>query len=98
MKKLLYIVGGIVVLVIAAALIAPFFIDLNDYKAITLTSLETLLVPQYIERVTDRDGWKNPYQYYLDPTNVQSQHIMVIGSGGRDASRKSPKIVISVGR
>ncbi|MDQ7246106.1 AsmA family protein [Dongia sedimenti] len=32
MKKLLYFVGGIVVLVIAAALIAPFFIDLNDYK------------------------------------------------------------------
>jgi len=32
MKKLLYVVGGIVVLVIAAALIAPFFIDLNDYK------------------------------------------------------------------
>src|SRR5687767_13960772 len=32
MKKLLYVVGGIVVLVIAAAFIAPFFIDLNDYK------------------------------------------------------------------
>ncbi len=32
MKKLLTVVGGIVVLVIAAALIAPFFIDLNDYK------------------------------------------------------------------
>lgn len=32
MKKLLYVIGGIVVLVIAAALIAPFFIDLNDYK------------------------------------------------------------------
>jgi uncharacterized protein involved in outer membrane biogenesis len=32
MKKLLYVVVGIVVLVIAAALIAPFFIDLNDYK------------------------------------------------------------------
>jgi uncharacterized protein involved in outer membrane biogenesis len=32
MKKLLYIIGGIVVLVIVAALIAPFFIDLNDYK------------------------------------------------------------------
>jgi uncharacterized protein involved in outer membrane biogenesis len=32
MKKLLYVVGGIVVLVVAAALVAPFFIDLNDYK------------------------------------------------------------------
>jgi uncharacterized protein involved in outer membrane biogenesis len=32
MKKLLYVVVGVVVLVIAAALAAPFFIDLNDYK------------------------------------------------------------------
>ena len=32
MKKLAYIIGGILVLVIAAALIAPFFVDLNNYK------------------------------------------------------------------
>jgi uncharacterized protein involved in outer membrane biogenesis len=32
MKKLAYVVGGILVLLIAAALIAPFFINLNDYK------------------------------------------------------------------
>ncbi|HVM85327.1 MAG TPA: AsmA family protein, partial [Candidatus Binatia bacterium] len=32
MRKLAYIIGGIVILVIAAALIAPFFVNLNDYK------------------------------------------------------------------
>ena len=32
MKKLAYIVGGLVVLVIVAALVAPFFVDLNNYK------------------------------------------------------------------
>jgi uncharacterized protein involved in outer membrane biogenesis len=32
MKKLAYIVGGIVVLIIVVALVAPFFVDLNNYK------------------------------------------------------------------
>src|SRR6185369_8921593 len=34
MKKLAYVVGGIVVLIIVAALIAPFFVDLNNYKGL----------------------------------------------------------------
>ena len=32
MKKLAYVVGGIVVLIIVVALVAPFFVDLNNYK------------------------------------------------------------------
>jgi uncharacterized protein involved in outer membrane biogenesis len=32
MKKLAYIVGGLVVLIVVAALVTPFFIDLNNYK------------------------------------------------------------------
>src|SRR5437764_11928684 len=40
----------------AAAGATATSIDLGDYKVITLTDLDTLLVPQYIERVTDRDG------------------------------------------
>jgi uncharacterized protein involved in outer membrane biogenesis len=34
MKKLAYIVGGIIVLLIVVALIAPFFINLNNYKGL----------------------------------------------------------------
>src|ERR1044071_1364943 len=34
MKKFGMILGGIVVLLIVAALVAPFFIDLNNYKAL----------------------------------------------------------------
>src|SRR5262245_57886524 len=33
MKKVLWIVGGLVGLLIVAALAVPFFVDLNDYKA-----------------------------------------------------------------
>jgi general secretion pathway protein G len=70
----------------AAAGATATSIDLSQYKAITLTDLSTLLVPAYIERVSELDGWKNPYSYYLDPINVQSTHVMLIGSGGRDNS------------
>lgn len=33
MKKVLYVIGGLLGLVIVAAVVVPFFIDLNDYKA-----------------------------------------------------------------
>src|SRR5581483_803882 len=32
MKKVAYVIGGIVVLIVVAALVAPFFVDLNNYK------------------------------------------------------------------
>src|SRR6185503_6745472 len=32
MKKVAYVIGGIVVLIIVVALVAPFFVDLNNYK------------------------------------------------------------------
>ena len=33
MKKVLWIVGGLIGLLVVVAVAAPFFIDLNDYKA-----------------------------------------------------------------
>jgi general secretion pathway protein G len=70
----------------AAAGATATVIDIADYKAITRPNLEALLVPAYIERISELDGWKNPYHYFLDPTNVQAQHLLLIGSGGRDNS------------
>ena len=48
-------------------------IDLdNDYKqVITVPELRAYLVPQYIEHIADRDGWRFPYKYYLDTNAVQ---------------------------
>ncbi len=79
----------------AAAGATATSIDLTDYKVITRTDLETLLVPAYIERVSELDGWKNPFQYYLDPINVQSTHVMLIGSGGRDNSALSGQYTVA---
>ena len=61
-------------------------IDIGDYTEMDLDDLRVLLVPQYIEQIPVLDGWKNPYAYYLDPTQPLSEHVMAIGSGGLDGS------------
>lgn len=62
-------------------------IDLGTYKAIDMTALRQALVPQYIEHVPERDGWRFDYKYWLNVTSAsQSQRVMAIGSGGRDKS------------
>lgn len=60
-------------------------IDLGVYKSISMTGLRTALVPQYIEDIPARDGWRVNYKYWLNVTSAaQSQQVMAIGSGGRD--------------
>ncbi|MEO6193833.1 MAG: prepilin-type N-terminal cleavage/methylation domain-containing protein [Thermoanaerobaculia bacterium] len=70
----------------AAAGAAITSVDISQYKAIDLSTLQDLLTPQYIEMVQKLDGWKTDYQYFLDPTNPLNQQVMAIGSGGRDRS------------
>ncbi|HEY3567350.1 MAG TPA: prepilin-type N-terminal cleavage/methylation domain-containing protein [Thermoanaerobaculia bacterium] len=64
-------------------------IDVSQYKAIDISSLQDLLTPQYIETIPVLDGWKKQYQYFLDPGNPLNQQVMMIGSGGRDRSTLS---------
>lgn len=59
-------------------------LTVSDYKSLTVTALRDTLVPQYIETVPERDGWKNTYQYFLNTTTPTARRVMAIGSGGRD--------------
>jgi type II secretion system protein G len=61
-------------------------VDVGQYKAIDMSTLNDLLTPQYLEVIPPRDGWKKDYQYFLDPSNPLNQQVMLIGSGGRDRS------------
>jgi type II secretion system protein G len=68
----------------------------TDYPtAVTPTGLRVFLVPNYIEHVSELDGWKTPYNYYLDTAQVQKQHVMAIASGGRDRSTPSGTYTVS---
>ncbi|HEX4496161.1 MAG TPA: prepilin-type N-terminal cleavage/methylation domain-containing protein [Thermoanaerobaculia bacterium] len=67
----------------AAAGAAATTVDLANYKSIDSTTLTTVLVPQYVQAIPDKDGWKEDYHYYLETTSVLQAQVMAIGSGGR---------------
>lgn len=59
-------------------------VDLASYPASNLTTLTSLLTPQYLQYIPIRDGWKTPYDYYLNTANPVSRAVMAIRSRGRD--------------
>ncbi len=70
----------------AAAGASATQVDLGTYTASDATTVSSVLVPQYLQAVPVKDGWKKDMHYWLETTNVLQQHIMAIASGGRDAS------------
>jgi hypothetical protein len=50
----------------------------------TAEALAGILVPQYIQTIPQRDGWKTLYDYGLnDPTALAATQVMAIRSRGR---------------
>jgi len=68
----------------AAAAGAVSTIDLGDYDSITPEDLTIELVPTYIQKIPTFDGWKKPYDLYLDTVVPIDQHVMALRSNGRD--------------
>ena len=74
----------------AAAGSAATEIDLSNYGSPIGTDVITsVLVPQDLQSVPEKDGWKKDFHYWLETTNVLQPQVMAIGSGGRDASTPS---------
>jgi len=64
-------------------------VDLGSYAGgtpVTGDALTTLLVPQYLQSVPVLDGWKHPFDYFVDAANPLAKHVMAIRSYGRDGS------------
>lgn len=70
----------------AAAGQTTTLVDLSSYgPAVTPNGvLSSLLIPQYVQSVPILDGWKRPYEYYLNLTDIHAVHVMAIRSLGRD--------------
>ncbi len=47
-------------------------------------AVSTLLVPQYLQAVPEKDGWKNSYSYYMNTANVLARTVLAVRSTGRD--------------
>jgi general secretion pathway protein G len=46
--------------------------------------LESLLIPNYLQVVPPRDGWKYPYEYYVKTEDPHARTVMLIRSHGRN--------------
>jgi len=72
----------------AAAGAAATTVDLGTGYGTALTSgaITTFLVPQYLQSIPDKDGWKNTYSYWMNTANVLAQTVLAVRSNGRDGS------------
>jgi type II secretion system protein G len=67
----------------AAAGAQSTVVDLGDYVTVTPAVLATELVPTYIQDIPTLDGWKRPYDLYLDTVPPIERQVMGIRSAGR---------------
>jgi len=64
-------------------------VTVSDYgkAAIKYSEIEQVLEPQYMQQVPERDGWKQPYVFYMN-SNLNVRTILLTGSGGQKGSGK----------
>jgi type II secretion system protein G len=60
----------------------------------TATAVSTLLAPQYLQKVPDKDGWKHDYEYYMNTANPLARTVLAMRSGGRDGTFSGTKYTV----
>lgn len=71
-------------------------VDLASYGSVkTPTALRTILVPQYLQEVPALDGWKAPYEYYVNTNIVLAQNVLAIRSGSRYSQFESTSYTVT---
>ena len=62
-------------------------LDVSSYgAAIENADLSTLLTPEYMSRVPEKDAWGHPLEHYLRTEDVATARVMLIRSPGLDGS------------
>jgi type IV pilus assembly protein PilA len=64
-------------------------------SALTAADITGLLVPQYLQSVPDKDGWKNTYSFWMNTANVLAQTVLAIRSDGRDGTTTADKYTVA---
>ncbi len=70
----------------AAAGAAVTTVAISDYSPIGRDDLAKQIVPTYIQDVPLLDGWKKPYDYYLDTADPHGASVMAVRSAGQGNS------------
>jgi len=69
----------------AAAGASASDVNLGSYGTkLTAAQVGSVLVPQYMQDIPGADGWKTPYDYYLNTANPLAANVMAIRSLGRN--------------
>jgi prepilin-type N-terminal cleavage/methylation domain-containing protein len=81
----------------AAAAGALSTVDMSDYDDAEKTpdELRALLTPRYMQQIPAADGWKNPFDFYLNDADPSAQYVMLIRSGGRDGDASAASYEVS---
>src|SRR5262245_17896659 len=58
-------------------------VDLGDFTDIDVIDLSSQLKPNLEDQLPKIDGWKNPYDYFLDVADPTGLQVMAIRSNGR---------------
>ncbi len=58
-------------------------VALSQYTPRSTAEVAAVLVPQYLQSIPVKDGWKKEYGYYLETTDVLKKTVMAIRSAGR---------------
>ena len=66
----------------AAAAGATNTVGVAEYTAMSSANLSNLLVPQYLQELPQKDGWKTDLDYYVT-TNFSQKKIMLTRSYGQ---------------
>jgi|SRR5436305_7212704 len=65
-------------------------VNLASYGSKKVASdLATVLTPQYLQYVPVLDGWKAPYDYYVNFGNLAGRNVMAIRSRGRNLTAET---------
>ena len=60
-------------------------VDLGSYGGtVAVTTMASVLTPQYLQSIPVLDGWKHGYEYYLNTANPLAKNVMAIRSFGRN--------------
>ncbi len=60
-------------------------VEMANYPLLTLPELREQLRPQYLQEIIPRDGWKEPFEYYMKITDPFARQVFAIRSLGRDS-------------
>lgn len=74
---------------------ASKIVDLKQYHLVSHKELEKILVPHYLQTISETDGWGHPYEFYLNAATPLAKQVLGIRSPGRDGKFSSTDYTVS---